>query len=106
MASNVTVLYKQAAEGEYFDMEYYVNSHMPLVDKLWAPFGLKSWEVIKFGPEAPFYGGALMTWEKAGDAAKMAVAPESQPLYDDVPNFTNLKPIVMTASIESRWDMK
>ncbi|KAL7788331.1 hypothetical protein V8C37DRAFT_388202 [Trichoderma ceciliae] len=106
MASNVTVLYNQPAEGEYFDMEYYINTHMPIVNKHWTPLGLKGWQVIKFSPEAPFYGGVLLTWGKADDSAKVLVAAESKPVFDDVPNFTNMKPILMSSSIESSWELK
>ncbi|UKZ78832.1 hypothetical protein TrVFT333_006578 [Trichoderma virens FT-333] len=104
MASNVTVLYNQPAEGEYFNMDYYISTHMPLVNKQWGPLGLKSWQVIKFGPDAAFYGGVLMTWEKPEDAVNIMTAEVSKPVFEDVPNFTNLKPILLPSSILSSWE--
>jgi hypothetical protein len=26
-------------------MDYYLNTHMPLVQEKWGPYGLKSWKV-------------------------------------------------------------
>ncbi|KAL7947078.1 hypothetical protein V8C42DRAFT_300990 [Trichoderma barbatum] len=106
MASNATVYYNQPGEGEYFDMDYYINTHMPIVVKQWTPLGLKSWQVIQFGPDAPYFGGALLTWDKPEDAANILTAEESKLVFDDVPNFTNLKPILLTSSIKGSWELK
>ena len=32
-------------EDDWFDLGYYLKTHMPLVEKLWTPMGLKGWEV-------------------------------------------------------------
>lgn len=37
----MTVVYP-AKEGAKFDMDYYLKSHMPLVEKTWKSYGLKS----------------------------------------------------------------
>jgi uncharacterized protein (TIGR02118 family) len=103
MASTVTVLYPQIKEGEFFNMDYYVNTHMPIVTKLWKPHGLINWQVLKFGPDAPFYGGVILNWEKEDDAQKALDVQPAKTILADVPNFTNLKPVllpgVITASL-------
>ncbi|PTB65012.1 hypothetical protein BBK36DRAFT_1169796 [Trichoderma citrinoviride] len=106
MASVLTVLYNQPKEGEFFDMDYYVNKHMPIANEKWTPLGLKSWQVIKYGPDAPFYGGVILNFEKPEAAANVLTATESQPVFDDVPNFTNLKPILLPANVEGSWERK
>ncbi|RFU79636.1 hypothetical protein TARUN_2577 [Trichoderma arundinaceum] len=106
MPSNLTVLYNQPKEGEYFNLEYYINTHMPIVKKQWTPLGLKAWQVIKFGPGSQFYGGVLLTWENPENATSVLTAAESKPVFDDVPNFTNLTPILLPSSIEDSWELK
>lgn len=106
MASNMTVLYNQPGEGEHFDLEYYINIHMPLANKHLTPLGLKSWQVIKFPAGSPFFGGVVMTWEKPDDAKKLIESPDAKPVLDDVPNFTNLKPLLLPGSIEATWELK
>ncbi|KAL7935908.1 hypothetical protein V8C35DRAFT_298544 [Trichoderma chlorosporum] len=103
MAYIVTVLYNTLAEGDFFDMDYYLNTHMPLVQKTWSQDGLKSWQVLQCPPDGPFYGGAVLTWEKAEGAAKSLAAEKTKPVFDDVPNFTNLTPIVITSPVISSW---
>ncbi|KAM0257122.1 hypothetical protein ACHAQJ_004587 [Trichoderma viride] len=103
MASNVTVLYNQPKDGEFFNMDYYVNTHMPIAVKNWTPHGLISWQVVKFGPDAPFYGGVLFTWEKEGDGEKALAAPATKNVLDDVPNFTNMQPTLIPGSITGSW---
>lgn len=35
-------------EGITFDMDYYLNTHMQLVQQHWGPHGLQKWSVVKF----------------------------------------------------------
>lgn len=35
-------------KGTDFKMDYYLKTHMPLVQEKWAEFGLKSWKVRHF----------------------------------------------------------
>jgi len=34
--------------GAKFDMDYYINTHMKIVEKHWTPFGMKDWTVVQF----------------------------------------------------------
>lgn len=44
----VTVMYPQ---GD-FNLDYYLKTHMPLVENAWKSKGLKNWQVQKIGPQA------------------------------------------------------
>ena len=35
-------------EGAKFDMDFYLNTHMKLVEKHWGPCGMKDWTVVQF----------------------------------------------------------
>ncbi|KAI5460683.1 hypothetical protein BGZ63DRAFT_387621 [Mariannaea sp. PMI_226] len=108
MSGFTTVVYPKLEGDAYFNLEYYISHHMPLVVEKWGPYGLKSWEVLKFSPgeDQLYHSGVVFEWDNV-EAAKAAIsAAESKLVFDDVPNFTNMKPILMNASIESKWVAK
>ena len=93
-----TVLYP-AADDATFDMEYYLNVHMPLCAQVWAPHGLQSWQVIRFGthPDGsnpPYSVQAILHWPDARDL-DIVQAESSNVIFDDVPKFSNKLPIFM-----------
>ena len=45
MPAHISVLYPRAAT---FNMEYYLATHMPLVKKSWAQYGLKKYTVTQY----------------------------------------------------------
>jgi uncharacterized protein (TIGR02118 family) len=97
----VSVMY---AEGEgRFDMAYYLTSHMPKVQARWQPLGLEHWEVIEGteGPDgkaAPYRVIANLRFgsrEQVGEAVKA----HGKELFGDVPNFTDLRPVVQVSEV-------
>jgi len=86
MPTVVTVLYKQ---GTKFDMDYYRTTHMPLVQKKWAPYGLKSWQVIRFPPDSPYIVQATLEWESVADLQKAQNSPEAKDVMADIHNFAS-----------------
>ncbi|GFP58677.1 hypothetical protein ACSS6W_008644 [Trichoderma asperelloides] len=106
MPSNVTVFYNQPKEGEYFDMDYYINKHMPIANEQWTPLGLKSWQVLQFGPDAPFHVVAVLNWENEGQAEAALAHEASKIVIGDVVNFTNMKANLQPGSITGAWERK
>lgn len=106
MPSNVTVFYGQPKEGEFFDMDYYINKHMPIANEKWAPLGLKNWQVLQFGPDAPYHVVAILNWENDGEADKALKSEAAAAVIADVVNFTNMKPILKPANITGSWERK
>lgn len=47
MSTVVYISYRRADHPE-FNMDYYLNKHVPLFVKLWTPHGLKDWSIIQF----------------------------------------------------------
>lgn len=97
----VMVLYPN--EGK-FDMDYYLNSHMILAQKLFSPFGLVKAEVDKGigsgapGKPAPYAAIALLIFESMEEFLKGAEAHDAE-LAADVPNFTDIKPVFQISEI-------
>ena len=98
MATTITVLY-ETIEGSHFDLDYYMATHMPLVGEKFGPFGLRSWRVLN-GVAAPTGGpakfGIIANLEfDTVQQFKDAVAAEGGPVFGDVPNFTDITPVVV-----------
>ena len=92
-----------SGKGE-FDMEYYLNTHIPLVEKLMEPYGLVKVEVDKGiggggpGEAAPFTTVAQMVFNSMEDFQKGSEAHESE-FAADLKNFTDIKPFFQVSEI-------
>ncbi|KAI0199772.1 hypothetical protein F4808DRAFT_198979 [Astrocystis sublimbata] len=85
------------AQGCTFDMEYYLAKHMPLVQKEWTSYGLKSWKVAKFtNEESPYAVQAWLEWESKEHADKGIASAGGANVFADVPTFSNVKPVVLS----------
>jgi len=92
----VSVMYPKQAGGK-FDYDYYLKTHMPLV-KQRVGEALKRVEIFK-GVGAP--GGGQETYVTVAsllfdsvDAFGKSFGPHAKEIMGDIPNFTNLQPIV------------
>ena len=102
MATTITVFYENT-EDATFDLDYYMATHMPLVDEKFKPYGLKGWRVLKAGAglsgdKAQYSIIALLEFDTA-DQFKAAVAAEGGPVFGDVPNFSNKSPVVVIGDL-------
>ena len=91
----VSVMYPNVSDK--FDMDYYLNKHIPLVHKLLDPFGLVRTEVDKGigtaepGAPAPYAFMAHLIFKSIEEMGKGLEAHDPE-LAADVPNFTDIKP--------------
>ena len=96
MPATVTVLYPK---GVKFNMDYYMSTHMPLVQKNWQSYGLQSWKVLEFGDDAPYKVQATLEWGSMDDFKKASSGPETKDVLGDVPNFADKEPILMPGEV-------
>ncbi len=91
----LTVMYPNA-EDAFFDMDYYINKHIAMVNEMCAP-AVKDCSVEQGmdGPDgpAPYKVIARVTCESMDDFMKY-VAPNDPTFAADVPNFTNIRPVI------------
>lgn len=98
----VSVLYPNG-EGKHFDMEYYVNKHLPMVGKLIGD-ALKGATVekgigsVEPGSIAPFAGMGNMYFESVEDFGN-AFGPNAEKIMGDLPNFTNIEPTIQISEV-------
>ena len=100
----VSVFYENN-EDVRFDEDYFINSHIPMVAEKLNPLGLKDIVVEKGiaggGPGQPALYQALahMTFDSV-ETFQEAFGKEGEGILADVPNYTDLKPIVQISEIK------
>ncbi len=99
----VTVMYPES-EGATIDMDYYLTSHLKMVGEKWGGMGLKGARVLNGiaggtpGSTAPYRVMAVIDFESA-EAFQAAVSANGDEIFGDVPNFTNITPVVQISDI-------
>jgi uncharacterized protein (TIGR02118 family) len=98
----VSILYPNKPGGR-FDAEYYVNVHMPLAMRLLVS-AVKSVSVevgvsgATGGQEPPFHAVTGFTCESM-KAFSEAFLPAADELRADIPNFTDIEPIIQVSKV-------
>ena len=92
----VTVMYPNE-EGKKFDMDYYVNKHIPMVAGLLTPSGLIRGEVEKgisgTDPNSPpMYVAVGCLYFSDGEEVHAAFSTHGRAIMGDIPNYTDIKP--------------
>ena len=98
----VSVVYPNS-EGKKFNMDYYCNTHLPMVGNLLGD-ALKGATVEKGlgggapGSPAPYAGMGNMyfdTMEEFGNA----FGPNAEKIMGDLPNFTDIEPVIQVSEV-------
>jgi uncharacterized protein (TIGR02118 family) len=93
----IAVMYPSAG-GASFDEHYYMQTHMPLVRRLWGPLGLANATVMRGipGPDgaAPTYMMTALLTFGSMDQFKTAAAQHAGEIFADIPNFTAAAPVI------------
>lgn len=98
----VTFLYPNKP-GSRFNADYYINSHMPLViNRLGSALKATSAEIGLSGamPGTPAPNAALASFTfDSVEAFTAAVMPHYMELQGDIPNYTDIEPIVQISDL-------
>ena len=99
----VSVLYPNTA-GCRFDMNYYLNQHVPMVQQKLGPAckRMAVEEGIAGGaPGAPaIYVAMGHLYFDSTDAFQTAFAPHAQAILADIPNYTNVQPTIQISEVK------
>ncbi|MEM1336805.1 MAG: EthD family reductase [Bacteroidota bacterium] len=98
----IAIMYPNA-EGKTFDMEYYSEKHMPMVAELFGE-GLKGLEIDKGiagrTPEEPMpYLAVGYFYFDSLEAYQNAFGPNAEQILGDIPNYTNIQPVVQISEV-------
>ena len=99
----VTVLYPNE-EGKRFDQEYYMNSHIPMVQRLLGPTGLVRGEIDKgvSGPEPsapPAYIIIGHLYFNTVEEVHAAFTTHAKEIMGDIPNYTDIQPQIQISEV-------
>lgn len=98
----VTLLYENG-EGKTFDMDYYSKKHMPLVARLLGD-SLKLLAIDKGiagrtpDDSIPYLGIGYLYFNTLS-AYQSSFGPNAKEIVGDIPNFTNIQPVVQISEI-------
>ncbi|MBX9599988.1 MAG: EthD family reductase [Bryobacteraceae bacterium] len=90
--------------GKRFDMDYYVNRHMQVVKEKLGGHGLIQATVssglasLQPGAPAAYRAVADMDFESM-DAMKQGLAAHSAELMADIPNYTDIQPVMQISEL-------
>ena len=84
----LSVMYP-AGEGVTFDMDYYRDQHMAIVQRTLNPSKI---EIDQGADGQPFVAIGHLLWESAEDMQAGMMHPDAGEATADVPNFTNATP--------------
>jgi len=98
----VSVLYP-SGEGKTFDMDYYFNKHSVMVTELLgdAMLGATVEEGLAGGePDSkPTFQIMGNMYFESVEAFQNALAPHAEKIMGDIPNFTNIEPIIQISKV-------
>ena len=90
----LSVLYP-ASEDATFDHDYYRDRHVPLAMKTW---GLSEAEIER-GIDGPYVAAVHFRFETQEAIAAAMGMPGTGDVLADVPNYTNITPVMQTSEI-------
>jgi len=70
---------------------------MPLVTKLYGPYGLKGWEVLQFSKHdtPPYVVQTVLQWDNVDQLNAANTSDGAKELRDDIKNFSEVLPVAM-----------
>lgn len=98
--ATVTILYPAVAAGsdvKLFNMDYYLNTHMAMVQAQWTAYGLLGWQVGKLDEASGYSVQCTMSWTDIASAKK--AMSESAQIMTDGPNYSTVKSIALFGDV-------
>ena len=101
-AIKLSVFYP-SGEGNHFDMEYYSNNHVSLLKELLGKAIIGATIEKGVGGENPGDGPLFEAmgnlYFESMDSFQNSFAPNAQTIIADVPNYTNIEPVVQISEV-------
>jgi uncharacterized protein (TIGR02118 family) len=98
----VSILYPNL-EGSTFDLDYYCNKHIPMTEQKLAPAlkGVRIESGLNGGlreSSPPYLAIGHLLFDTL-EAFIEAFTPHAQVLQGDIPNYTNIKPVIQISEV-------
>jgi uncharacterized protein (TIGR02118 family) len=110
MPFSVIALYP-AGEGIWFNMDHYLKTHMPLVEKHWGPAGLLGWELVQVddkGDDAVQYQIiTYLAWKDQKSFEEASKLEATKMIMDDAAkNNSNGTVVMLQGKVVAKMDTK
>lgn len=92
----VSVIYP-SKEGANFDMDYYLNKHIPMVSGFLGD-AVKGASVEKGLEGQPYMAIACLYFESIS-SFEASFGPHAEKTMADVPNYTNIEPVIQISEV-------
>ena len=98
----VTIMYPNSA-GKNFDMDYYANTHMPMVAELLGD-AMKGFKIDKGvagrtpDDALPYVAIGYLYFDSV-EAYGEAFAPHADKIHGDIPDYTDIMPVIHVSEI-------
>lgn len=92
--ANLVVCYPKH-DGAHFDADYYRDTHIPLVERLWTEHGMTGAEILwPADPDQPFAAMVVLRFRDGAAIDDARGSPGGAVVKDDVLNFTDIRPTI------------
>lgn len=82
--------------GAFFDIDYYIQKHLPLALDAWTPHGVKIVAISRVDDSSsPYQCQCVMLWPSAEAWRNARTSPESNKVWEDVPKYTDLDIVIV-----------
>lgn len=99
----VSVMYANE-DGKKFDMDYYCNNHIPMVQEKLGAALLKAEVDEGLGGGAPDAPAAYVAmghiYFESMDSFQTAFAPHAGEIMADIPNYTDIEPSIQVSEVK------
>lgn len=98
----------ESGEKLIFDIDYYLASHRPMIERTWGPHGLKSWSINTFADSCPLtrtrplYLVQTTCYFEKVDNLKLALEKGGDETRPDVEKFSNVFPVIWVGQVGGR----
>ncbi|KAH7395338.1 hypothetical protein DE146DRAFT_105455 [Phaeosphaeria sp. MPI-PUGE-AT-0046c] len=95
----------ESGENLKFNMQYYLASHMPMIEKAWGPYGMKSWAINTFADPCPLTGTRppylvqTTCYFDTVENLKIALEKGGEETRPDVERFSNVFPVIWVGEV-------
>jgi uncharacterized protein (TIGR02118 family) len=96
--TTLTVSYP-LTDASTFDRQYYLSTHIPIVETAWGEFGLQSAEVLfPAADPQPLAAMAILRFADQASIDRALASPGTFLVLNDVSNFTTIVPVIFRAN--------
>ncbi len=93
----VSVLYPRSSDS-HFDIEYYRNSHMPMVERYLGDVCIRTEVEESISAEQPFHAMGHVYFDSM-DSFQTHYPAHAEKIRSDIANYTNITPVVQMSLV-------